>query len=129
MFSEKQFEVLRMLKENPFLKRESFDSEESFDDACQVAKEMFDNGIIESPSEQPYRRNTSGSGSAYAIMGKFMLTTEAREAVEFERYEVYRRSQPRNSQWSLSNRLAAWGIFAALLGTAAAVYFAYANGT
>lgn len=121
MFSEKEFKLLAVLKETPFIKRENFASDEEFDFSCELARELLTNNVIVSSANKPFRRNLTGHGAQYAIAGPFSLSVIAREGVALESYSAYKNAQPRESQWGLSNRLVVWSIVAALLGTAVTI--------
>lgn len=124
MLTEKEFQLLTLLKKNSFLKREDFESDEAFDYACEMARVLLDSKLLHTSANQPFRKNNTGQGSKYAIAGAFSLSTLAIEAVALDNYKSYKKIQPRESKWGLGNRLTVLSIIVALLGAIIAIVYA-----
>ncbi len=121
MISKKEFGILVAVARSPFLKREEFSSDQDFDYACELAKSLLSNGLLHTPSSQPFMRNNTGKGSRYAIAGKFELTSTGSDAIEKGTYEAYLSSLPKKSLWNIDRRLVALSIIITLLSSIAMV--------
>lgn len=124
MFTEKEFGLIRMVNDNPLIKREHFDSDDEFDYSCALALEMLERGILRARSEKPYIINNTGRGPKYVIVGKLHLSVAAQDVIKFADFRAYSKRNVRRSQWGLDNRLTLLGIFVGLLGVVAAIVLA-----
>ena len=120
MITEQEFNFLRVIREKAFIKREDFESDEEFDYACELAREMLDQDLVLTHSTKPFVMNNTGQGAKYGIAGKFSISTTAQDIVKHESYREYVKKIPKPSEWSLANRLAAYAAIATLLSAAVA---------
>ncbi len=125
MFTENEFELLLLLKKNPFLNCGDFESNDGFDNACEMIKEMFDKKYITSSSTEPFVKSNiavMGFGPKYNPVGEFSLLTIASDAVKFENYKASKKSCSTGAKWSLENRLKILSLFVCLLVSLLAIF-------
>ena len=121
-FSKKEFELLMLLKKNPFLNRNNFESDDAFDYACEMAKELLNDNVISSNEARPFTMNNTGNGAKYGLAGSFLLSTAASDAVIFENYKAYKKSCRKKSKLSLENKLKILALLVSLLAILTTVY-------
>ncbi|MCS6192131.1 hypothetical protein [Shewanella baltica] len=110
MLKEREFELIKTINGNKFLKREDFPSDSEFDYLCNLAIEMLEKGIFRTSMSTPYVLNRQGSGPKYSIVGKLELSTEAQDLLRFESYSNYTQSIRKSPFSDIGNRLNLLGI-------------------
>ena len=84
MLSEKEFNLIRLVSTSSFLEREEFSSDNEYNFICELALDMYSRNALRSQLKEPYRRNKTGTGPRYNIVGPFYLSPEAEGALSFE---------------------------------------------
>ena len=115
MLSEREFNLLNHFSSTPFLKGEDSSSDKEFDSLCELALELHRRGFLSSEATKPYRRNMTGSGPRYLILGAFHLSSGAESAIGYQDYKSYV-SDNAQRHWTLGNKIAGLGLLVAVLG-------------
>lgn len=115
MISEGEFRVLKRLQVKPVLVKETDESDKEFDITCEHARDLLDRGLIHTSATNPFRRNRGLSGGRYLGAGKLELSASAMKIIEFEDFESFKSSLPKESQWTLGARLTLLGVIVAII--------------
>ncbi len=124
MVTEKEFDLLLLLKSHPFIQRGNFKSDKEFDYACEMTRDFLVHQLVHTSSNKPFQTNNTGKGSKYSIAGKFSLSATAINIVEFKTYLSYKKSLPKESNFNLNQRLTVLSILVAIVAIIATIIYA-----
>ena len=122
MLSEKEFNLIRLVSTSSFLEREEFSSDNEYNFICELALDMYSRNALRSQLKEPYRRNKTGTGPCYNIVGPFYLSPEAEGALSFENFVSYKKYHTQPSGWTLGNKIAAAGVLVAAISVIIALF-------